>query len=54
MPSLVLHIAPGQAKLIEHRFKKAGPDFFLAVLQRREPLPVIQATMAAFAMTAIE
>src|SRR5260370_36424962 len=44
-PSSILQISSGQSELMEHRAEKAGADFLSAVLQRREPVAVIESPM---------
>jgi hypothetical protein len=40
--------------LTEHRAEQAGADLLPAILQRRKPIAVVEPSMAAFPMAAIE
>src|SRR5208282_6071483 len=51
---LILQVSSRQPELLQHRAEKTGADFLFAVLQRREPVAVIEPAVATLAGTTIE
>ena len=51
---LTINVVPLEPKLPQHRTEQSGPDILASVLDRREPVAVVQPAVAAFSMTGLE